>query len=1010
MNLYITNCRKGLCDNYQQKVSDTVYVSLLNMPLSTYVQACRAYCVCYHKSPCVSCEAMLRVATSVLSRGYLSLSYAFSIVSPGVKYTAEKARRKLLQMPLIAICVGSPASGKSFTLLLERFHGVDYSKISLVLQGMVSSFKDQNHLILEKACVKMLVSLAQTDRERECIKYAIVKASGMTATCARRKYGFERMTERTARVEHAIVEVEKIRETIEDIARIQDTALLASFGIQPESCSSEDESFDCDDRTMCGGCELSASVLDLCQQTLVQSNCNWFELMEILESQFDSDAVDISEKFFFQVSNLEFTEHQVSLITQSKEAYTAAQNDTYDLERAAWILNGCVVSESESDDPEVFAKLKEPLSEQGRMLISKRRKAIRRRARRSRAKAIAERRLLSKKKSDRCSKILSECKDIGKVIKKFVSDHNVGADQWRRTGVLTFDGNSRLPQKVTYESIRRHLQDVYKRHFSYGTVVQLCVPRNKRRMSSKRYRGVAMVTTRRARKGFTLKYNPDAHWSAAFYRGLGTIQLRDGRNMVLINRDDASGFRLDTLTTCKQYAQPVVKGKDILTTRTDYVNKYPSTLQTTSYNFTGTDTTMEVCVGVVKAPSTIHPKNPCQHSADLDMLESKEELQSVFINQETGESKIVDCVRVDGASDEGPSHEEVQFYWTRRHLMKGKVATLITTRSSGSSYLNRVELQNGCLSRGHSGTFIPSTIAGSCMDTDTGTVNTSKLKENMNLAIEAYINRVNGCPCGETTIHLFRGADSTEQQETREKLLIFLKGSVTKKKLLQTENPTLYSEFQLIWNIRANHMVPGLPYCMYFLLCCYKKDCPHPRCQAGPPLNSLTWYPGGPLISNLPFPVPDPQRPWGSTTCSSCAGVCSGHYTTSLVDVLDSQAVSMVPKPPSAVLKRLFSSSNGQVSDEMVENAAREVLLPPEEWLDHLQTVMENRRRGARKAAATRKAKQSQTKDKGSNPTPTRTSQSSVITKSDVSVKYCTISTYSALGACGTCMCIYHSI
>ena len=78
------------------------------------------------------------------------------------------------------------------------------------------------------------------------------------------------------------------------------------------------------------------------------------------------------------------------------------------------------------------------------------------------------------------------------------------------------------------------------------------MPRNKRRMSSKRYRGVAKVTTRRARKGFTLKYNPDAHWSAAFYRGLGTIQLRDGRNMVLINRDDASGFRLDTLTTCKQ--------------------------------------------------------------------------------------------------------------------------------------------------------------------------------------------------------------------------------------------------------------------------------------------------------------------------------------------------------------------------------------------------------------------------------------------------------------------------
>ncbi len=30
----------------------------------------------------------------------------------------------------------------------------------------------------------------------------------------------------------------------------------------------------------------------------------------------------------------------------------------------------------------------------------------------------------------------------------------------------------------------------------------------------------------------------------------------------MINRDDASGFRLDTITTFKQYATPVVTGMD----------------------------------------------------------------------------------------------------------------------------------------------------------------------------------------------------------------------------------------------------------------------------------------------------------------------------------------------------------------------------------------------------------------------------------------------------------------
>lgn len=90
----------------------------------------------------------------------------------------------------------------------------------------------------------------------------------------------------------------------------------------------------------------------------------------------------------------------------------------------------------------------------------------------------------------------------------FGTANNVGADAWRRTGILTFDGNIKNTQKVTYERIRQHLEEAYGRHFSYGTVVQLCVARNKRRKSADRYKGVAQITTRRARKGFQLKYNP----------------------------------------------------------------------------------------------------------------------------------------------------------------------------------------------------------------------------------------------------------------------------------------------------------------------------------------------------------------------------------------------------------------------------------------------------------------------------------------------------------------------
>ena len=214
---------------------------------------------------------------------------------------------------------------------------------------------------------------------------------------------------------------------------------------------------------------------------------------------------------------------------------------------------------------------------------------------------IAERNFLTRKQSQKVRGILKDCPDIGEVIEANVQERNVGADAWRRTGVLTFDGNIKVKQKVTLNRIREHLQSVYKRHFSHGSVVQLCVARNKRRRSAQRYKGVARVTCRRACKGFQLKFNPDSHWSNSLYRGLTLLQYTDGRHILNVNRDDAAGFRLDTMATHRLHRTPMVQGQQTLTTYTDYVNRYPSLLQTTSYNFSGSKTTAETCVGMVKA-------------------------------------------------------------------------------------------------------------------------------------------------------------------------------------------------------------------------------------------------------------------------------------------------------------------------------------------------------------------------------------------------------------------------
>ncbi len=88
-------------------------------------------------------------------------------------------------------------------------------------------------------------------------------------------------------------------------------------------------------------------------------------------------------------------------------------------------------------------------------------------------------------------------------------------------------------------------------------------------------------------------------------------------------------------------------------------------------NFTGTKCTKELCVGVVKA-AKVFPKN---QQSIMPMLCKLPELQSAFLKS-SSQPKRIECVRVDGVADEGPSHDEVKYYWrlgTRKASYLSKV-------------------------------------------------------------------------------------------------------------------------------------------------------------------------------------------------------------------------------------------------------------------------------------------------------------------------------------------------
>ena len=173
--------------------------------------------------------------------------------------------------------------------------------------------------------------------------------------------------------------------------------------------------------------------------------------------------------------------------------------------------------------------------------------------------------------------------------------------------------------------------------------------------------------------------------------------------MFAINRDNAAGFSLNTLATNNQHRTLVVDGKQTLTTHTDYLNKYPSTLQTMCYNFTGM-ARQESIVHILSSLPRYFPNFLRRFENDIHIASFNLSSQTVYLKV----PKTL-CGQVDEAGDEGPSHLEVQFWWTRQHVEEKKAVTLVSSCNSGASYLNHVELQNGCLALVHTNLFIPST-------------------------------------------------------------------------------------------------------------------------------------------------------------------------------------------------------------------------------------------------------------------------------------------------------------
>lgn len=147
-------------------IDDSICVSKMNqLNLQEYVNVRKYVCLQNHDSDCIKCSPMLAAAEMILKESIYSLPVLFKTFFPSVSYNSHQAKRRLLQMPLATIRIGSPSSGNSMVYVMEFFKGVDYSNLRRVLEFSIKSSTSQ-HRVNKKEMQDILL-LASTNRERD---------------------------------------------------------------------------------------------------------------------------------------------------------------------------------------------------------------------------------------------------------------------------------------------------------------------------------------------------------------------------------------------------------------------------------------------------------------------------------------------------------------------------------------------------------------------------------------------------------------------------------------------------------------------------------------------------------------------------------------------------------------------------------------------------------------------------------------------------------------------------
>ena len=127
---------------------------------------------------------------------------------------------------------------------MEYTSGVDNTKVALLLQRAIH--QGTQSFTISKQELRMLLSVAQTQRERQLVSYGIVKSLGLSSKSAKHHFGITRVPNRIARVQQTITDMQALREVINQISHVKEKSILQKLGLDVDSEMSESNENDSD--------------------------------------------------------------------------------------------------------------------------------------------------------------------------------------------------------------------------------------------------------------------------------------------------------------------------------------------------------------------------------------------------------------------------------------------------------------------------------------------------------------------------------------------------------------------------------------------------------------------------------------------------------------------------------------------------------------------------------------------------------------------------------------------